>query len=75
MSLAILESVLSRGSAGLLASLGRQQAMRIVGDLRAIAPEIGKANLAFLMRFGYAAPPTVRTGRLELGAKLTEIAS
>jgi hypothetical protein len=73
MSLAILESVLRRGSAELLAALGRQQAMGLVGELRTLAPEIGQASIAFLMRFGYAPPPTVRTGRLELVANVTVI--
>jgi hypothetical protein len=73
MSIAILESVLRRGSHELLASLGRQRALDLVDELRTLTPEIGQASVAFVMRFGYAPPPTVRTGRLELGARLTEI--
>jgi molybdopterin/thiamine biosynthesis adenylyltransferase len=63
MSLAILESVLRRGSQELLAVLGRQQAAELVGELHALVPEIGTADTAFIMRLGYAPPPTVRTGR------------
>jgi hypothetical protein len=64
MSLAILESVVCRGSAELLASLGREKAVALAEELRASAPEIGGGNTAFIMRFGFAPPPTARTGRL-----------
>jgi len=75
MSIAILESVLHRGSPELLASVGHRQAADLVAELRRLVPELGQASLAFLMRFGYAPPPTVRTARLELGAKVTEISA
>jgi hypothetical protein len=63
MSLAILESVLQRGSSALLVSLGRDDAAALVDSLRAHVPESSTANLAFIMRFGCASRPTVRTGR------------
>lgn len=40
--------------------------------LRQAAPEIDGGRLAFLMRFGYAPPPTSRTGRLALEDVTTE---
>jgi hypothetical protein len=74
MSIAILESVLQRGAREVVASLGRQKAEKLVAELRSLVPEIGQANLGFLMRFGYSPPPTARTGRLDLGCKVTETA-
>lgn len=71
MSLAVLEGVVCRGSPELVASLGRRQAEALLGELRKLIPEIGEAKLAFLMRFGYGPPPTVRTGRLKLSAMVS----
>jgi hypothetical protein len=74
MSLAILESVLDRGSAEVIASLDREKAEKLLAELRVLVPEVGDAKLAFLMRFGYAPPPTVRTGRLDLAGKVSQTA-
>ncbi len=75
MSIAILESVLHRGSAELLASLGRELANNLVREFRDLVPELGSSNLAFLMRFGYAAPPTARSGRLKLTSNVYKFTS
>jgi hypothetical protein len=72
MSIAILESVLHRGSNELIAALGRRQASELVGEFCRLVPEVGQANLGFLMRFGYAQPPTARTARLNLAAKVAD---
>jgi hypothetical protein len=68
MSVAIMENILRHGSPELLRSVGRKQAESVVADFRRLAPETGKDRLTFIMRFGYAQPPTCRTGRLPLEA-------
>ena len=61
MSLLVLEGAHERhGCPTVLATL-RQ-------DMRALLPEIGVGRPAFLLRFGYAPPPSGRTGRLPRAA-------
>jgi len=71
MSLAILESVLVRGSAELLRSLGKPQAEQLVREFHEIVPHLENAHVAFIARFGYAEPPTCGTGRLPVDANTT----
>ncbi len=68
MSLPVLENLLHNANAPLIASLGRDRLQSLLGELRGMAPEISNGRPAFLMRFGYAPPPTGRTGRLPLAA-------
>jgi hypothetical protein len=72
MSMAILDSLLSRGSDDLRASLGCARATALVEEFRLVAPEIDDAHTAFIMRYGYAAPPTARTGRLPIAASIRD---
>jgi nitroreductase len=67
-SLAVLDNVLEHGSAELIACLGRDRLTNLLGELRKLAPEIGGGRPAFLLRFGFAPPPSGRTGRLPLPA-------
>ena len=73
MSLAIMENAIDNGGPDLLRSLGRGQAEAVVADFRSLVPEVRADKLAFLLRFGYAPPPTCRTGRLPLEARATSI--
>ena len=63
MSLTVLENVLESGSGEMLASLGRGRLLRLHARLRSAVPEIGSGRLAFLLRVGFAPPPTGRVGR------------
>jgi hypothetical protein len=63
-SLLVLENALEHGSQELIASLGRNKLESLGAELRDLAPEIGGARPAFLMRFGFGPPPSGRTGRL-----------
>lgn len=64
MSLLVLENVLTRGAPELIASLGRELLDSLGRDFRRLAPEITDGRPVFLMRFGFASPPSGRTGRL-----------
>jgi hypothetical protein len=66
MSLLVLENAGEHGTPELVASLGRDRLADLRDTLRALVPEIGTGRPAFLMRFGYALPPSGRTGRLPL---------
>lgn len=66
MSLLVLENALDRGLA--LAGLSRVVLVTLRDGLRAAAPEIAGRRPAFLMRFGYAPPPSARVGRLSVEA-------
>jgi hypothetical protein len=71
MSLLVLENVLDHGSPNLIAAVGREELARLRQTLRASAPEIGAGRPAFLLRFGFAPPPSGRTGRLPIGTVTT----
>jgi len=71
MSLAILESVLTRGAEPLLNSLGKNQTEELVAEFRTFVPELGNSHVAFIARFGCAEPPTCVTGRLPIEANTT----
>ncbi len=75
MSLAVLESLLSRGTTELLKSLGRQSVAALVEEFHALVPEIGHGDPVFILRFGFARPPTARTGRLPLEANTSLVPS
>jgi hypothetical protein len=56
-------------------SMNSAQVSDLLAAFRAAAPELGTARPAFLLRFGYAKPPTVRTGRLKLESNTTILGS
>jgi hypothetical protein len=63
-SLPVLENALRNGTPELIAALNRGRVEALLAELRQRVPELGGGRLAFLLRFGYAPPPTGRTGRL-----------
>lgn len=68
MTLPVLENVLDNGSPDRIAALGRERLLQLRQELRTLTPEIGDGRPAFLLRFGFAPPPSGRTGRLPLEA-------
>jgi hypothetical protein len=69
MSLLVLDNVLEHGSPALVAILGRDRLAALLERFRAlVAAEVGGGRPAFLMRFGFAPPPSGRTGRRPLEA-------
>ncbi len=72
MSLAIFENVLRHGDPELLRSLGREEAESLVAELRTLVRVPESDRLVFVMRFGYAPSPSVRTGRLPLETCTTQ---
>jgi len=68
MSLLVLENVRDNGPASLIAKVGERKLAMLRDDFRTLAPEIGQSRPAFLMRFGYASPPTGHCGRLPVDA-------
>jgi hypothetical protein len=68
MSLVVLDSVVRYGTAEVVPSLGRDKASTILSDFAALVPEVAGGVAGFVIRFGSAAPPTTRTGRLPLSA-------
>ncbi len=71
MSLPLFENLLRCGTSDLLDSLGRDRTVALLDEFHALTPEIGDGHPAFLMRFGFAPPPTGRTGRLQPSASTT----
>jgi hypothetical protein len=69
MSLPVLDNVLEQGSPALVATLGRDRLGALLERFRTlVAAELGGGRPAFLMRFGFAPPPSGRTGRRPLQA-------
>ncbi len=68
MSLPVLENVGDHGDDALQAGIGRAKLDALRLDFRALAPEIGGRRPAWLKRFGFAPPPSGRTGRLPVDA-------
>jgi hypothetical protein len=64
MSLPVLDNALEHGTPELIARLGRDRLTALATELRRLVPEIGAGRSAFLLRFGFAPPPSGRTGRL-----------
>lgn len=60
MSLCVLDNVLEHGSSDVIASLDSKKATALGEEFRSLAPEIGDGRAAFLMRFGFARPSTLR---------------
>lgn len=72
MSLPVLENVRDNAPPQLLARIGQTALEQLRQDCRTLIPEIGAGRPAFLMRFGYAPPPTGRCGRLPVEASLSQ---
>ena len=72
MSGPVLDSVLECGGPELIDSLGREQLQAIRDSFRQLLPECGTGRVAWLMRFGYAADVSGRTGRLPWRTLTTE---
>ena len=68
MSLPVLANALDHGDDRLKTALGVGRVAALLDDFRGLVPEIGSSRSAWLMRFGYAPPPSGRTGRLPLAA-------
>jgi hypothetical protein len=68
MSLPVLENVLQHGDAALQEALGRARIEALRDEFRALVPELRGGRLAWLKRFGFAPPPSGRTGRLSVEA-------
>jgi hypothetical protein len=64
MSLPVLENVLEHGNEPLKAQFDRAHVERLSSRLAELVPESAGRRLAFILRFGFAAPPSGRTGRL-----------
>jgi len=64
MSMPVLETIARFASPELLASIGREKLAALAEDSRRLVPEIGAGRPGFLLRFGFAANPSGRTGRL-----------
>lgn len=74
MSVPVLENVLEHGDNAVVASVGRDRIAAIRDGFRSLVPEIGDGRPAWLMRFGYAPPPSGRTGRLPIADVVQELA-
>ncbi|HEY2155386.1 MAG TPA: hypothetical protein VGH33_07135 [Isosphaeraceae bacterium] len=66
MSLPVLENALKHGDERLRTALGVARVTALLDDFRALVPELGGRRPAWLMRFGFAPPPSGRTGRLPI---------
>lgn len=64
MSVPVLENVLENGDPAVVAAVGRGTVLALGREFRALVPELGDCRPAWVMRFGYAPPPSGRTGRL-----------
>jgi len=64
------ENVLDNEAPVILASLGREPALAVLVGLRRLAPEVGSARLAYLMRVGFAVPVSGRMGRMPFAAPM-----
>lgn len=66
MSFPVLDGALSMGESALQARLRRRRAPELLEELRRAVPEVERGRVGWLMRVGYAPPPTCRTGRRPL---------
>ncbi|HTD53152.1 MAG TPA: ThiF family adenylyltransferase, partial [Thermoanaerobaculia bacterium] len=63
MSLLVLENIHDHGRERTLVPATARQMAAFRKEFRTLAPEIGEGRPGFLLRFGYAPPPTARAGR------------
>jgi hypothetical protein len=66
MSLPVLDNALEHGGDRLREALGVGRVAALIDELRGLVAELGGGRLAWLMRFGFAPPPSGRTGRLPI---------
>jgi hypothetical protein len=66
MSLPVLGNALENGDDALRDALGVARVSSLLDEFRALVPELGGGRPAWVMRFGFAPPPSGRTGRLPL---------
>lgn len=64
MSLPVLENVLEHGDDRQKSALGVARVSALLDEFRSLLPELGGRRPAWLMRFGFAPPPSGRTGRI-----------
>ena len=75
MSLVVLENLSNHGDTELMGSHGDEIPRALYAEFRALIPEVGNGRPAFLLRFGFASPPSGRTGRRPLSAVTTVVSS
>jgi hypothetical protein len=63
MSLLVLDNVLAHGDETLQQAVGKSKLVSLRDDFRRFTSEFGPGRPAFLLRFGYAPPPTGHCGR------------
>jgi molybdopterin/thiamine biosynthesis adenylyltransferase/nitroreductase len=68
MSLLVLENIQDHGRERTLVPATARPMAAFRKEFRALAPEIGEGRPGFLLRFGYASPPTARAGRRPVAA-------
>jgi UDP:flavonoid glycosyltransferase YjiC (YdhE family) len=73
MSLLILQNILEQGSSTAMSSRTRARTVALSRELQELLPEIGPGRAAFLMRFGYAAAPSGRSGRRDVAEVSTVV--
>jgi hypothetical protein len=66
MSLPVLDNVRRHGDAHLREALGVSRIAGLLNEFAALVPELAGRRPAWLLRFGHAAAPSGRTGRLPL---------
>ncbi len=71
MSTAILESVLYHHASIKQPTLNLKANAYLIDEFHSVVPGTERRHLAFVMRFGFAPPPTGRTGRLQPSASTT----
>lgn len=71
MSLPVLDNALTHGGEDLRSTLGVSRVTTLLDEFRALVPEMNGRRPAWLMRFGYAPPPSGRTGRLAVESVTT----
>jgi hypothetical protein len=64
MSLPVLSNVLEQGPPGVRSSLARRGVAELLAEVSGVAPASAGTRVAALFRFGRAAPPSHRVGRL-----------
>jgi hypothetical protein len=66
MSLPVLDNARRHGDHRLREALGVARIAALIDEFRALVPELAGRRPAWVLRFGYAPPPSGRTGRLAI---------
>jgi len=75
MSLPILQNILEQGDTCAISWRARARTAALSRQLKTLLPEIGSGRAAFLMRFGYAAAPSGRSGRRDVREVATVVST